>query len=81
MKPTADAGTDISNVRFDESIGIDDSASGPNGPPGEPQLSSRDEPDGDTSDSPGTGLAEPFPAVGDGYAPQQFSASPAASVH
>lgn len=34
MKPTADAEPDIPNVRFDESIGIDDSASGPNGPPG-----------------------------------------------
>ena len=33
MKPTADAEPDISNVRFDESIGIDDSASGQNGPP------------------------------------------------
>ena len=34
MKPIADAEPDISNVRFDESIGIDDSTSGANGPPG-----------------------------------------------
>lgn len=34
MKPTADAEPDISSVRFDESIGIDDRACGPNGPLG-----------------------------------------------
>ena len=34
MKPIADAEPDISNVCFDESIGIDDSTSGANGPPG-----------------------------------------------